>query len=104
MNLADLFRELERHDWFHAMSDDASVDRAGDANWNRLKSEADKIEGGPELMRAYSKHVFSGQSFGTPKAPKPECPNCSGDGAVAYDISPQEDGAIPCPSCNKEKP
>lgn len=74
MNLAELYTELERHDWFHAMSDSAEVHERGDANWNRLKSEADKIPGGLDLMTNYAKHVFSGEPFGTPKHLKPDKP------------------------------
>jgi hypothetical protein len=74
MTLTELYKELERHDWFHAMSDSAEVHMRGDANWNRLKSEADRIPGGLDLMTNYAKHVFSGEAFGTPKAPKPAKP------------------------------
>lgn len=74
MSPAEFYRELERHDWFHAMSDDHRVWASGDTDWRRLESIAKQVEGGEELMREYSKHVFSGESFGTPKHPKPEMP------------------------------
>lgn len=74
MTLAELYRELERHDWFHEMSDDPRIYHAGQENWRRLEREAMSIEGGPELRQAYIKHVFSGPAFGSPKAPKPEKP------------------------------
>jgi hypothetical protein len=72
MTLHELFRELERHDWFHQMSDDHSVYQAGQTDWKRIEAEAKKIDGGMELFREYSKHVFSGEAFGTPKHPKPD--------------------------------
>lgn len=107
MNLAELYTELERHDWFHAMSDSAEVHERGDANWNRLKSEADKIPGGLDLMTNYAKHVFSGEPFGTPKAPKPEmpCGECGGTGGVdSGGMTPQGAGIdVACLSC-KEQP
>lgn len=56
------------------MSDSHEVHCRGDANWNRLMAEAGKIDGGVDLMMAYSKHVFSGEAFGTTKLPKPEKP------------------------------
>lgn len=74
MTLLELYQQLEQHDWFHAMSDSHEVWQRGDANWNRLMTEAGKIEGGVDLMMAYSKHVFSGEAFGTTKQPKPEKP------------------------------
>jgi hypothetical protein len=72
MTLHELFRELERHDWFHQMSDDHRVFVSGQEDWRRLDAAAKSIEGGKELFQAYSKHVFSGEAFGTPKHPKPD--------------------------------
>lgn len=74
MNLAELFRELERHDWFHQMSDDPHVFTRGQEDWRRLEHAAKTIEGGEDLFKAYAKHAFSGPAFGTPQAPKPEMP------------------------------
>lgn len=74
MTLAELYRELERHDWFYAMSDDPRVYSAGRENLDRLEREAMSIEGGPELRQGFIKHIFSGEPWGTPKAPKPEMP------------------------------
>jgi len=75
MTLAELYRELERHDWFFEMSDDPRVYSSGRENQNRLRTAAQFIEGGRDLMSAYSKHVFSGPAFGTAKAPKPPRPD-----------------------------
>jgi len=75
MTLAELYRELERHDWFYAMSDDHRVYTARHDDERRLQREAATIEGGRDLMSAYSQHVFSGPAFGTPKAPKPPRPD-----------------------------
>jgi hypothetical protein len=75
MTLAELYRELERHDWFFEMSDDPRVYSQGREHWDRMQRDMMTVEGGPELVRAYTKHVFSGPAFGTPKAPKPAKPD-----------------------------
>ena len=74
MTLAELYRELEGHDWFHAQSDDPRVYEEGQRNWIKMFFAARKIEGGEQLFRDYSKHVNSGPKFGTPQHPKPERP------------------------------
>jgi hypothetical protein len=74
MNIAELYRALQCHDWFYARSDDPRVYHRGNENWDRLQREMMAVEGGPELVREYSKHVFSGPAFGTPKHPKPDMP------------------------------
>jgi hypothetical protein len=75
MTLAELYRELEAHDWFHAMNDDARVADVGRQDWERLLWEAKRIEGGLSLFNGYSKYIFSGPAFGTPQAPRPEKPD-----------------------------
>lgn len=74
MTLTELYKELERHDWFHAMSDDQSVYNRGQRNWIKLYQESKTIDGGRQLFRDYSKHVCSGPAFDTVKEPKPEMP------------------------------
>lgn len=74
MTLSELYRELERHDWHYQMSDDRRVYSAGLENWRRLLHEAKKIEGGEKLLGQYSKHIFSGEAFGTPQELKPLFP------------------------------
>lgn len=74
MIIGELYKGLEQHDWFHARSDDPSVYDRGQRNWIRLFFAARKIDGGERLFRDYSKHVFSGPAFGTPKHPKPPMP------------------------------
>lgn len=74
MTIAELYRGLEQHDWFHAMSDDPRVYQRGQEDWRRLQYAAEDL-GVPELFKEYSKHVFSGPTFGTPKHPKPAMPN-----------------------------
>ena len=73
MTIPELYKALERHDWFHAMSDDPRVYHDGQSEWRRLQYAAAEL-GVPELFTEYSKHVFSGEPFGTPKHPKPAMP------------------------------
>ena len=74
MTIAELYKELERHDWHYDMSDDHRVYCAGLDNWARIERESMNVEGGPELLRGFTKHIFSGEPWGSPKAPKPEMP------------------------------
>ena len=73
MTIAELYKGLEQHDWFHAMSDSREVYSRGQSEWRRLQYAATEL-GVPELFTEYSRHVFSGPAFGTPKHPKPEMP------------------------------
>lgn len=75
MTLQEFYKELEKHDWYYYFSDDMGVDRRGAANLKRLESIA--LEGGQtyqDLMKAYGDHMFSGQPWNTPRAPKPKEP------------------------------
>jgi len=74
MTLAELFKELQRHDWFHDRSDSREVYNRGRQHRIEILTEARKIVGGDELFSKYAKHVFSGPAFGTEKEPKPEMP------------------------------
>lgn len=74
MTLTNLYDELDRHDWFYAMSDDHSVWTLGVADESRLNQLAKSIEGGEKLMDDFRRHKFSGPDFGTEKVGKPERP------------------------------
>ncbi len=72
MNLQEFYKMLENHDWFHMMSDDGRVDRAGSAARARLN---DLASGWPEakaLLNEYHNYVWS-QVRG-PELPKPVRP------------------------------
>jgi len=73
MTIAELYKALEAHDWFHAMSDSREVYERGQNEWRRLQYASVALCV-PELFNEYSRHVFSGPAFGTPKHPKPEMP------------------------------
>ncbi len=59
--LRELWDDLNRHDWFYSMSDDHSVWSAGVTASNRLSSCAASIDGGLELLSAFSRHIHYGQ-------------------------------------------
>ena len=56
-SLAQLYEALERHDWFHEMSDDYGVWERGQADWKRLSHSAKQL--GPQaerLLEDFSMH------------------------------------------------
>lgn len=63
-----------KHDWYHGFSDDFSVDQAGAANYQWLSEVAKINPGFAEILKAWAVHKFSGQSWGTEQAPRPERP------------------------------
>lgn len=74
MTLAELWDLLDKHDWFHAMSDDHSVWVRGHSNEQRLRGHAHSIEGGEQLFRAFNDYVCSGRAWGNEEKPKPPRP------------------------------
>lgn len=72
--LADLWDQLNRHDWYYTFSDDHGVWLRGEAERNRLNGLAASIEGGKELMGSFSEHYFTGEPWGNEKQPKPPRP------------------------------
>lgn len=74
MTLNDFYTELERHDWYYHFSDDHGVWCRGVAESNRLQEIAKESPEHTKLMNDFGEHYFSGESFGKPKAPKPERP------------------------------
>lgn len=72
--LAEFWDELNRFDWYYAMSDDHGVWMAGEANRERLRIASLQSEEHKELMAAFAKHYYSGEPWGTKQSPKPERP------------------------------
>ena len=73
--LAEFWDMLNAHDWYYNFSDDGRVWREGEKAQGRLRTIA--AAGGMAYMTmidAFSKHAFSGESWGTARAPKPERP------------------------------
>jgi hypothetical protein len=73
-SLGEVWDTLNTFDWFYEMSDDHSVWKRGHAAKARLDSLAAMVDGGAELVSAYTKHIYSGKPWGTEKAPKPARP------------------------------
>lgn len=80
--LTELWDRLDKHDWFHEMSDDHRCWVAGTADWKLITLMAEPIEGGPELMKAFTTHYYTGEPWGNVKQPKPTRPE---DTMATYD-------------------
>jgi hypothetical protein len=74
MTKQEFYDLCEKHDWYHAMSDDHRVWRAGESSMDRLKREAQNW-GYQDLLTAWSRYHYTGAPFGTPQSPKPERPD-----------------------------
>jgi len=74
MTLQELWDQLNRHDWYYNFSDDHSVWRRGVSEEDRLKALSATVEGGSELMEAFTRHYFTGESWGNEQQPKPPRP------------------------------
>lgn len=72
--LQELWDALNGHDWFYGYSDSHEVFTRGADRESELLAAASKIPGGLDMANAFGKHHFSGPSWNTPKAPKPERP------------------------------
>jgi len=74
MSLRELYKALEAHDWYYAMSDDGSVYNKGHIAERQLRAAANLISGGQALFDAFALYQFSGPAWNRPQAPKPEMP------------------------------
>jgi hypothetical protein len=74
VSLAEFYDVLERHDWYYAMSDDHAVWTAGTLVANALAEEAKESREKAQLLIDWTRHMFSGEPWGTEKKPKPERP------------------------------
>lgn len=78
MTPQEYYDRLEQMDWYYAMSDDGSVYRRGREAEAALESAARTDSVLAALLQAYKNHMFSGPSWGTQKAPKPQRPTTQG--------------------------
>jgi hypothetical protein len=74
VTLAEYYEMLERHDWFHMMSDDGSVDRKGEENYRKLAKIAERDPMKLQLLKDYGEYMFSGDPWSDVKKPKPVRP------------------------------
>lgn len=66
------FARCAGHDWYYQMSDDLRVYQAGKAVRKALEREANESPVKQAIFDAWNDYYFSGPSFGTEQAPKPE--------------------------------
>ena len=92
LTLAEYWDELNRHDWYHMMSDDMRVYQSGQQAEKRLERLARDSKAHQALKKAFAKHYFSGKGWNTPKFPKPERPD---DGVDWIDCPFCENGYSP---------
>ena len=72
MKRSEYFSACATHDWYYAFSEDMRVYRAGSSAESNLKGEAKSDKVKQAIYDAWHDYYFSGQAFGTEKAPKPE--------------------------------
>lgn len=73
-SLSEYYDKLVTHDWFYSYSDDHSVWQRGEAAMSNLVAEYKDKPEFKELYDAFVAYHFSGDAYGTPKAPYPERP------------------------------
>lgn len=74
MGLAEYWDNLNRHDWYYQFSDDHGVWCAGESDAGRLAALAMLSNEHKAMHEQFTKHYYSGEAWGTPRAPKPERP------------------------------
>ena len=74
MKLKDFWIELNKHDWYYDFSDDHSVWQRGQKRKDELVAMSQESPQNKALYDKMAKHWFSGEPWGTEKAPKPEQP------------------------------
>lgn len=73
--LQEYYDMLVKHDWYFDWSDDGRVWRAGVKARDELKAIAEANgEAYQELLTGFQKYMFTGEPWGTERAPKPERP------------------------------
>jgi hypothetical protein len=73
VNLTELYDMLEKHDWYHAFSDDNRVYQNGAESFANIMRKATTPDA-KALVQGYEAYMFSGPNFGKPASPKPEKP------------------------------
>lgn len=73
MSPQEFYDRCAQHDWYYDYSDDGSVWRAGRADRSEIERLAHE-HGHEAILAEWTRHMFSGQPWGTDKAPRPERP------------------------------
>lgn len=69
------WHKAKNFDWYYEFSDDHSVWLRGNANKAKLKETARELgDEAVAILEAWSKHFFTGESWGTDKAEAPPMP------------------------------
>ena len=76
MKLSTYFAQLDSHDWFYGFSDSHSVWTRGDKAEKELAVVADRHTVADRMLKAFTKHHFSGDTWGTAKTAKPTLAEC----------------------------
>ncbi len=74
VSLFTFYDMLERHDWYHSMSDDRVVHERGKVNWFKLEQIANQSLAHEELLEAYNSYMWTGKPWDGQRAPKPDKP------------------------------
>ncbi len=72
MNRKHFFDELCGHDWFYSFSDDHTAYNHGYQERLRLEKIAEEDETLKRMLKDFIAHKYSGDSWETPRKPKPE--------------------------------
>jgi hypothetical protein len=74
ITLFEFYQELKKHDWYYEMSDDSITWRRGKENANRLYKMTRMSPEHKSLFEQYYEYMFSGEPWGTERAPEPKEP------------------------------
>ena len=74
VSLTEYWDMLNCHDWYYDFSDDHRVWRAGQENMQKLRLLSQQSPEHGKLLSDFNKHYFSGDPWGTERAPKPPRP------------------------------
>ncbi len=75
VSLAQYHDMLNRHDWYHSMSDDPRKMDRGEREAKILTAISNQSPEHKAMLEGFFNHHWSGPAWNTPKAPKPERPN-----------------------------
>lgn len=74
MSPEEFYDKCASHDWYHAYSDDHNVWRRGEAAEHELRKIAATDERLQSIFDQWRDHMFTGEAYGSERAPKPERP------------------------------
>lgn len=72
--LVEYWDMLNNHDWYHMMSDDSRVDRAGTINLSKLLDITKLGDEYKDLYTEFRTHHFTGKPWDSEQTPKPKRP------------------------------